>query len=127
MRAAAPDLNDSVVDELAARFRGLMVGDIERLVVQPYLTGLPPYVPTHLTNTCDPLRENWCEQLLDFDQISLMADHAGFIARFGFGRYALAGAVGQDIVRQSLNAAMALLGHSGIRLALYYVFELQRS
>lgn len=127
MRAAAPDLKDSVVDELAARSRGLMVGDIERLVVDPYLTGLPTYVPTHPNNTCDPLTENCCEQLLDFDQISLMADHAGFIAGFGFRRYALAETVGLDIVRQAINAAMALLENSGIRLSPYYVVELQRS
>ena len=103
-----------------------MSGDIERSVVEPHLTGSPTYVPTHPTNTCD-LTGNWCEQLLDLDQISLMADHAGFIAGFGFRRYALAETVGLDIVRQAINAAMALLANSGIRLSPYYVVELQRS
>ena len=47
MRAAAPDPNDSFVDELVDRSRGLMSGDIERSVVEPHLTGSPTYVPTH--------------------------------------------------------------------------------
>lgn len=126
VRAAAPDLSDSVVDDLATRSRGLMVGDIERLVVEPYRAGLPTYLPAHPTNTCDPLTGNWCEQLLDFDRLTVMADQAGFSARLGFGRYALAGTLGQDAVRRSLNLAMTLLRKNGIRLAPYYVVELHR-
>ena len=126
VRAAAPDLSDSVVDDLAARSRGLIVGDIERLVVEPYRAGLPTFFPAHPTNTCDPLTGNWCEQLLDFDRLRVMAEQAGLRATFGFGRYALAGTVGQDTVRRSLNAAMTMLGKNGIRLAPYYFVELHR-
>ena len=126
VRAAAPDLSDSVVDDLAARSRGLIVSDIERLVVEPYRAGLPTFLPAHPTNTCDPLNGNWCEQLLDFDRLRVMAEQAGLRATFGFGRYALAGTVGQDTVRRSLNAAMTMLGKNGIRLAPYYFVELHR-
>jgi len=55
-----------------------------------------------------------------------MAEQAGLRATFGFGRYALAGTVGQDTVRRSLNAAMTMLGKNGIRLAPYYFVELHR-
>ena len=127
LRAAAPDLDVAVIDELAARSRGLMVGDIERLVVEPHLAGLPTYHPAHPTNTCDPLTGNWCEQLLDFDLIRDMADQAGLVAQISIGRYALAGTLGQDVVRRSLNTAITLLGSQGIRLAPYYVVSLHRS
>lgn len=127
VRAAAPDLDDSTIDELAHRSRGLMAGDIERLVVQPYLAGRPAYHPAHPTNTCDPKTGNWCEQLLTFDQIREMSRQAGLVAHVSVGRYALAGALGQDVVRRSLNAAIRVLGREGIRLAPYYVVSLQRS
>lgn len=127
VRAAAPDLPDAVVDDLAERSRGLMAGDIERLVVEPYLAGRPTYRPAHPSNTCDPLTGNWCEQLLDFDWIVASASHAGLAARVSAGRYAMAGTPRQDVLRRSLNAGIAALGSQGIRLAPYYVVECRRS
>jgi len=55
VRAAAPDLSDSVVDDLAARSRGLIVGDIERLVVEPYRAGLPTFFPPTPPTPATPL------------------------------------------------------------------------
>ena len=56
VRAAAPDLSDSVVDDLAARSRGLIVGDIERLVVEPYRAGLPTFFPPTPPTPATPYR-----------------------------------------------------------------------
>lgn len=127
VQAAAPDLPDLVIDDLAQRSRGLMAGDIERLVVEPYLAGRPTYHPVHPSNTCDPLSGNWCEQLLDFDWIVAAAGRAGLTARVTAGRYAMAGTPQQDILRRFLNAGIATLGSQGIRLAPYYVVDCRRS
>lgn len=126
VRAAAPDLSEVVVDDLAERSRGLMAGDIERLVVEPYLAGRPTFRPAHPSNTCDPLTGNWCEQLLDFDWIVAVAARAGLTARVSAGRYAMAGTPKQDVLRRSLNAGMVALGSQGIRLAPYYVVDCRR-
>ena len=126
IRDSAPDLDEEIVRELAARSRGLRVGDIESRVVIPYLKGLPTYSPSHPTNTCDPSTGNWCEQLLTFNEIDLAAKPAGLRAEFGFGRYALSGKRLEDFVRSSLNVGMSLLGQHGLRLAPYYFVSLTR-
>jgi hypothetical protein len=127
VRRAAPDLPDAAVDDLAKRSRGLMDGDIERLVVNPYLAGRPTYRPSHPSNTCDPITGNWCEQLLDFDWIVSAAANAGLVASIGAGRYSMAGSLKEDLVRQTLNAGIATLGAQGIRLAPFYVVTCERS
>ena len=124
---SAPDLSPAVVDELASRSRGLTLNDIQALVIDPYLAGLPTYAPRHPTNTCDPLTGNWCEQLLDFDWIISTASDAGFEAKISAGKYAMSGTFAADSVRRMLNVGILLLGSRGIHLAPHYFVSCTRS
>ena len=119
---AAPQLSPAELDALAARTRGMRIGDIQ-LTAERYvsLKQLPPE-PTHPTNTCDPYTGNWCEQLLDPRELARKLTTLGVTSKALAGYYGT-GRVGSNVkrtLRLLANIGVARAGSLGLRAAPFY-------
>ncbi|MBK7523804.1 MAG: hypothetical protein IPI53_06485 [Saprospiraceae bacterium] len=119
--AYAPDLNPETVDYLAHCTRGLIQADIEKCIEEFRSTGNITYRIDHPTNTCDPYTGNWCEHLMDLEQLKGMVSNSGFSAQIITGRYPAGGSFLLRLVKLLLNVILQIMGRRGMFVAPYYV------
>lgn len=131
IKAAAPELNDSDVDSLAAATRGMWKPDVEKCVTTFLETRVMPSLPKHPTNTCDPITGSWQERLLDISEMRQEFEKSGFVAEAKSGYYGgFSKRPGIGALKQTaaglLNHAISLLGSNGLSLAPCFMFHAAR-
>jgi 2-polyprenyl-3-methyl-5-hydroxy-6-metoxy-1,4-benzoquinol methylase len=122
IRDRAPTLSPEKVVELACRTRGLRKEDIEAAVDAFVHSAILPALPTHPTNTCDPLTGNWAEHLLGPKQLTADLAAAGFTATAVLpGYYAGSSRPLKSAIAGCLNLLIQLARNHGLRFAPYYI------
>lgn len=120
IREHAPELDDADLDRLATATRGLAGADITAAVDTFRADGTLSQ-PDHPTNTCDPHTGNWCEHLLDFDDLVRWCADAGFDATVSPGPFNTCGAPHKRLAKRTINLALRTLDRSGTKWAPYYI------
>jgi 2-polyprenyl-3-methyl-5-hydroxy-6-metoxy-1,4-benzoquinol methylase len=72
IRENFPELNESDINLLATKSRGLRKDDIEKVVYKFIRTRKISYKINHPTNTCDPYTGNWAENLIDLKKLKTL-------------------------------------------------------
>lgn len=132
IQAVAPQLTPSELDALADATRGMWKPDIEVCARKYVETRRMPALPSHPTNTCDPLTGSWQERLLDIPQVSKVLGEEGFKVRVLGGYYsghAANGSLKAGLKRGAaalLNHAISRFGTQGARLAPCFMFHAAR-
>lgn len=115
---AAGRLTSEAINKLATFTRGLRKDDIEK-AVQSYMvhTTWPP-LPSHPTNTCDPVTGSWSERLLSFDEYRTIYAAAGYQVQFYDGFY---NGYEDSLKSKMLSLANKLIPVSGHRLSPFII------
>jgi len=77
IREARTELDQDTVDVLAERTRGLNQTDIRDFLKNFHEGDTIDIVPSHPTNTCDPLTGNWAERMMDPFELTRDAQNYG--------------------------------------------------
>lgn len=122
IREAAPGMDDSVIETLADKTRGMRQDDIVAAVRRYRSDGVMPLDPAHPTNTCDPYTGNWAEQLMDPFRLAEYSAGRGLQLGVKPGYWASQPNNRlKDLAKATSNAIMSYLGDSSLKLAPYYV------
>jgi hypothetical protein len=122
IRKSAPELSPHEIQALAKRTRGKMIGDVLDCVATYKKTRILPPMPSHPTNTCDPLNGSWEEQLLDLDHLTKILVHHGVTSRILSG-YWMTDHPLKGVIAVALNLLISNLGESGLFLAPFYALS----
>jgi 2-polyprenyl-3-methyl-5-hydroxy-6-metoxy-1,4-benzoquinol methylase len=117
-----PDLNTFEIEEISARTRGMIEGDIINAVHEYKLMKRLPPEPVHPTNTCDPYTGNWAEHLMDINQLKMQLQESGFRSKIFagyFGNSDQKGKIMNNIIVPGLNTLINL-PKCGICLAPFF-------
>ena len=115
------ELTEKEVNLLAVKSRGLIEKDILKFVDHFAEYNEFSYTPRHLTNTCDPLTGNWCEQLLDQGELLSLASRAGDKARLYKGKYTVRAANWTNVKRFLMNLANFTFLKFGMSFSPFYI------
>jgi hypothetical protein len=114
-------LDPEDVDELSARTRGHMKGDIENIVSKFAASREHPSPPMHPTNTCDPYTGNWAEHLFDpFILVPVLERQQMNVRILPGYEYAISGTGIKGVLKTTANIAINHGGNFGMRLAPFY-------
>lgn len=119
-----PELDQETVTYLSVATRGLRSNDIIKEVVTFIQTGSFNYVPTHPTNTCDPLTGNWCEQLIPFKTLKKIAIRTHYVPILNKGFYTLKTFRLKNLPRYVFNTLSRSLGPFGFHFSPFYILIL---
>ena len=117
--AMLPGLPEAGRLALAVCTRGLAGDDLAAAIDAVGRGDVPP-TPRHPSNTCDPRTGNWCEQLLDQDELVARFNDAGWHCVIRPGYYGESGGLVTQLAKHGLNAAISVLGTGGLALAPYF-------
>jgi len=123
IQVCAQHLSVADVEMLTCRTRGMRKDDIEKAVRLFEVAHQLPPVPSHPTNTCDPITGSWQERLLDVPAVTRTFEESGFSVTVVPGYYGSGIALsnrarrGKKVAASMLNCAIAYLGPRGVRIA----------
>lgn len=124
IQQAAPQLDDSGIDTLARKTRGMREDDILPAVQKYQSTGEFPPDPEHPTNTCDPYTGNWAERLMDPFQLIKIATPKGLTLKVKTGFWAVQpNEHPKNFAKAVTNAFMSYIGDHALRFAPFYVLH----
>lgn len=118
--AYKPAITENIATDLTRKTRGLMKGEIIHSTDEYLDKGHISYIVKDPTNTCDPYTGNWCEKLMDLNELI----HS--LTQLGFNSELLPG-IWFDTSRPFhfkrvlLNKIIKLLGRYAMPIAPYYI------
>jgi 2-polyprenyl-3-methyl-5-hydroxy-6-metoxy-1,4-benzoquinol methylase len=121
IRQHAPSLTPEAVVHLGGVTRGLMKADIEKAVDRFLETGESPAELVHPTNTCDPYTGNWCEHLMDPNELAKTLSASGIPTQVGVGYWGDYAGRWKRLSLPIVDKAIRMSGTQGRRLAPCYV------
>lgn len=128
------DLKNDEIEKLAVLTRGMAREDIIKSVGLYLKEGRPIKGMRHPTNTCDPYTGNWCEHLMDIDQMMCTLSKKGFETRllggfYGYSwiqsRYPIKKSI-LDVFYAILDVLIRISGRWGLKLAPWFTVYAKR-
>lgn len=117
----APSLKNDEIEILVKRTRGLNKDDIEQIVLKYIQTHLILSNPKDSTNTCDPYTGNWCENLMNLQNLKKTAENYGFKSEIKCGYYSTAeGESIKLLIYQIGNYIINRLNNYGLIISPFY-------
>ncbi|MFZ1528953.1 MAG: class I SAM-dependent methyltransferase [Ferruginibacter sp.] len=111
IRAAFPGLNETTVESLAQKTRGMIEADIIESVELYINKGIEPVPLSHPTNTCDPYTGSWTENLVTIREYEKLYAENNFKLEVKTGFYNQWGkAVLKNILAWKMNIGIKILG-----------------
>jgi hypothetical protein len=114
------NFENSILDNLAKKTRGLIKEDIETQVDNFIKTGVFPKEIKHKTNTCDPYTGNWAEHLMNPYELSENLSKSGFKSKVLKGYYGDSNNKIKQIIGRGLNLIISLSGSLGLKFSAFY-------
>ncbi len=106
----APQLSDSIIDELALSTRGLMQDDIILEIDEYIKNGKSTYRCKHATVTCDPYTGNWAENDIDTKDLQAYLTSKGFDTKIVNGFYSYSANKTKSLPKTILNLIVRFTG-----------------
>lgn len=113
-------LTEEEIVQLTRNTRGMIEADIKKCVDNFMKTGRLPSEPSHPTNTCDPYTGNWCEHLMNQNDLASILSKNGFKVRILSGYYGSSKSIIKRCLGRFLNPAIYIFKKQGIRIAPFY-------
>lgn len=127
IRKRFPELTLEELNLLALRTRGLRKDGIEKLVSTYIETGKINYTIAHPTNTCDPYTGNWSEQLINLEELKLIARGEDLAVDITNSFYSYGDRKLLNVPKYILNKIIKLVGSNNLFFSPSYVLEIQKS
>ncbi|MDP2338738.1 MAG: methyltransferase domain-containing protein [Bacteroidota bacterium] len=127
IRRKFPELNDSDLNLLSIKSRGLRKDDIEKVVYEYIKTGKISYEIKHSTNTCDPYTGNWTENLIDLKELKIFIrrNNLHVVLSNSFHVYSKNKLL--NAPKYLLNQLIRVLGPQNLFFSPTYTLEIQKS
>jgi hypothetical protein len=119
-------LENSEIESLALKTRGLRKDDILDAVDSYLKTGELGYCITHPTNTCDPYTGNWTENLIDLKKLKDFLKQTNFDVKITNSLYGYSGKSLLNTPKLLLNQLIKLAGPEHLMLSPTYTLEVQK-
>lgn len=123
INAIAPNLEETLLLQLAQKTRGLNKTDIEQAIINYLNNKIEPLLINHPTNTCDPITGSWTERLLtlkEYEEIHLRHDKT-LLVHNGFYNSSEKGV--KSLLASVFNTIIKLLGSVGIMISPFIILE----
>lgn len=119
-------LNNSEIELLSKKTRGLRKDDIENVVVDFIKTGKINYQINHTTNTCDPYTGNWTEHLIDIEQLKNLIKDCNLSVEVTNSLYSYSNNRVFNIPKFILNILIKIMGSKYLLFSPTYTLEVMK-
>jgi Methyltransferase domain len=126
IRNKFPDLENTEINLLSLKSRGLRKDDIEKVVHEYIKTGEICYKMEHPTNTCDPYTGSWTEKLIDLKQLKIFIAKNNLIVNISNSLYGYSNNKILNTLKFLLNQLIRASGSENLFFSPTYTLEIQK-